>query len=151
MSKSYRNDPLNFNPWGAKVASSEIRLQWGSPPKPNLWKTSYDPYENSITIDSPVLENPIRFQAVDFIDGVGNSKYLRIQGFKMDRESYLWTKEVFYYSDLLVFPKSYSSLSDAFKAWVTDVATHTGWSKEIKGSPVLKIRKGMKLAAKNRW
>lgn len=147
MSKSY---PPRPNQWKTKVASTDIKLQWGSPPKPNLWKTYYDSYENSITIESPILESPIRFQAVDFIGGVGNSKYLRLKGFKMDRASYFWSEEVFYYSDLIVFPKSYSDLSSAFKLWLGDAATHAGWRKEIKDSPVLKIRKGMKLATEDR-
>ena len=122
-----------------KVASSKIELQWGNPPKPNVWKASYDPYELSLTVDSPLLKNPIRLTAKAF-HNVDDYKFLKVQGFIMDRDSYLWDLQVYYYSELEAFDKSVD-LKTASKIWFEKVRGSRGW-REIKDLGLIKLGGG---------
>jgi hypothetical protein len=123
-----------------KVASSKIELQWGNPPKPNIWKASYDEYELSLTVDSPLIERPIRITAKDFRKNVGGTKYLKVQIHTMDRESYLWELQVYYYSELLEFNAG-ATLTHAAEAWFEKVKSREGW-KEISSVIRIKPRSG---------
>lgn len=123
-----------------KIASSKIKFDWGNPPKPNIWKASYDEYELSLTVDSPLIERPIRLTAKDFRKNVGGTKYLRVQIHTMDRESYLWELQVYYYSELLEFNAG-TTLSRAAEAWFEKVKSHEGW-KEIIKAIMIKPRDG---------
>lgn len=44
---------------GVKVASSNLQAQWGTPPKPNLWKVDTSPNSYLTRVTSPILEGAI--------------------------------------------------------------------------------------------
>ena len=67
-----------------KVASSNLKAQWGDPPKPNLWKVEYDKAFTQYTIKSPVLEGhfvvkmyPPSSAEIKFFDAARGATFLK--------------------------------------------------------------------------
>jgi hypothetical protein len=110
---------------GSKVASSEIKLQWGDPPKPNLWKVEQI---KSSTVSRPsyLITSPLFKRTVD-----GDRFALRVQ---IDS----WAKEAivnlyYQYNDRVGMPLGIFQLSEEWFYKVDDLLAHSStWRRAIK-------------------
>ena len=110
---------------GFKVASSEIKLQWGDPPKPNLWKV--EQINNStVSRQTYLITSPLFKRTVD-----GDRFALRVQ---IDS----WAKEAivnlyYQYNDRVGMPLGIFQLSEEWFYKVDDLLAHSStWRRAIK-------------------